>query len=363
MEAIFEEMAKNTVKLIPAQSYPTLIQLEHRDWKSQFPPHASLLARIYSTNSFVLAVIPNIAYEFEAQVFEEMAKSEVDYLRKILFKLFSFFGDFKPICLTKDDQTARSSSSSFQSVSTPDATANDFIQGNGLMPQFSNCTAVPIDFHQNPTISLHNAQDVLNSLSENTAICTGNRNQGMDWKEETIQEINYLVMTYGKRLRDIYCWVNEGPQTKGRSLLKMDRIPRWKDELDSILNILLTEKELLSLELKEKITFVEKRILYYINLKELFDCSQEIFSKLDTLSPDERQTSMLNEFIKAFLMEKAKKLGVDIHLVEDNYAGCAITYSLSREIIEIINEWCDHKIRILTQTRPTMEDIEKELSI
>lgn len=60
-------------------------------------------------------------------------------------------------------------------------------------------------------------------------------------------------------------------------------------------------------------------------------------------------------------MDKAKKLGVYIHLVDDEGI---ISYTMQREIVEIINDWCDHKIRILTdQSRPTMRDIENELFI
>lgn len=62
-------------------------------------------------------------------------------------------------------------------------------------------------------------------------------------------------------------------------------------------------------------------------------------------------------------MDRAKKLGVYIHLVEDEDVRYVITYSLQNEIVQIINEWCDHKIKILTQTQPTMQETEEELSI
>ncbi|KAF3336989.1 hypothetical protein FCM35_KLT19575 [Carex littledalei] len=357
--------------LVLAQKYPTLSELEHSDWRYEFPQmtrqricnHIENLFRRYFTGSLLLNALPVIAKEFEARIFHSMAKSEADYLGKIIFKLFSIIGYLKPIF--KYGQMESSSSTQSANQTNPELRIPP-TTGQGWMPQTSHCNAVPPDVHRNPATSAlrHDGNGVyLYRMPENSATRTGSHIQGQDWQAETLKKINYLVKTYGKRFRDVYYWAKDGPKNKGRSILGPGLLEDLA-ELDLIAKVfLITQKGSISFEMKEYIQYIEKRILFYIDLKVASDSSEEIYSKLETSNPDKNQKLILNELIKAFLMDKAKKLGVYIHLVDDDDVGYIISYSMQREIVEIINDWCDHKIKILTQARPTVRDIENELFI
>ncbi|XP_078179366.1 uncharacterized protein LOC144573458 [Carex rostrata] len=355
--------------LVLAQKYPTLSELEHSDWRYEFPQmtrqrirnHIEDLFRRYFTGSLLLNALPVIAKEFEARIFYSMAKSESDYLGKIIFKLFSIIGYLKPT--SKDGQMESSSSTQSASHTNPELRIPP-TTGQGSMPQTSHCNAVPPDVHRNPAMSaLHHDENgvYLYRMPENSATRTGSHIKGQDWQEETLKKINYLVKTYGKRFRDVYFWAKDGPKNKGRSILGPGLLEDLA-ELNLIARVfLITQKESISFELKEYVQYIEKRIVFYIDLKVASDSSEEIYSKLEASSPDKSQKSILNELIKAFLMDKAKKLGVYIHLVDDEGI---ISYTMQREIYEIINDWCDNKIRILTdQSWPTMRDKENELFI